>query len=379
MVKKILLSALISVSLSETAMAVSLNMESCVVAPGQITDMTFISPRHGIIATQPGDLYWFKGCGQDVTKIGTVPGVSNDSWQAGLYGIAVNWGFIKTGNLYAYYAASVNDELVTRLSTFHIDQRGITKERVLLEIPQPYENGNGGALRLGPDGALYLGIGDGGGEGDPQGNSQNVQNLYGSILRIYPSFYAGDVYLSPSDNLRKFIPQAAPEIIAYGLRNPWKLTFDSQGDLIVADVGEHRMEEIDVIPSSMFGQQAINLGWNIKEGTECFDTSTGTTNPDSECTVPNEVLPAYQYAHSGDQGNSVTGGETLWLEDKEYYVFADFMTGYLGALDLDHPSTVVAERIESGKNWATFGKSPSGEVYVADYTGGVIYTVNLQP
>jgi glucose/arabinose dehydrogenase len=379
MIKRTLLSILTAASLSQMASAVEINLEQCASAPQHITDISFVTPGRALVATQPGDLYWFNGCNRPMTEIGNITDVSTSDWAHGLYGITANWWHFGSGRLFAYYTTEKEGELFTRLSSFRIGRDGITDQQTLLEIPQPFDNSNGGALRFGPDGALYVGIGDGGSEGDPLDNAQNVENIFGSVLRIYPSFIADDVYFSPSNNLRKFIPNAAPEVIAHGLRNPWKMAFDSKGNLIIADVGEHTGEEVNLIPASAIGEQALNLGWNIKEGDECFDPDTNNTDPDASCTVENEISPIYSYNHTGDTGNSITGGETLWMGGKEYYLFADFMTGYLGALDLEYPENTVAERTDTGKNWTTFAKSPMGGVFVADYTNGAIYSVTLRP
>ncbi|MEJ2042944.1 MAG: PQQ-dependent sugar dehydrogenase [Reinekea sp.] len=388
MIKRTLLSILTAASLSEMASAVEINLEQCASAPQGVTDISFVAPGRAIVSTQPGDLYWFNGCNRPMRKMGNIADVSSNGWEDGLYGVAANWQHFGFGRLFAYYTTEKDGELFTRLSSFRFGRNGVSDKQVLLEIPQPYSNKNGGGLRFGPDGALYVGIGDGGSEagpqghaeiGDPLGNAQNVENIYGSVLRIYPSFMADDVYFSPSNNLRKFVPNAAPEILAYGLSNPWKIAFDSKGDLIIADVGLHTTEEVSLIPGSAIGEQALNLGWSIKEGNGCFDQNTQSPDPDASCTVENEITPIHTYEHASGAGNSITGGETLWMGGKEYYLFADFMTGYLGALDLENPENTVAERTETGKNWATFAKSPMGEVFVSDYTNGVIYRVTLRP
>jgi glucose/arabinose dehydrogenase len=360
---------------SYTAQALEVSVEPCVTEPTEITDMAFVTPKKAILTTRTGALYWFEGCDQPVEKIGTIADVDNSTWQLGLYSIAINWNFYRTHRIYVYYTAQKAGQLVTRLSTLRLmhdkNGRSLSDGKVILEIPQPFENSNGGGMRFGPDGALYLGIGDGGSDGDPQGNAQNVHNLLGSILRIYPSGRDDSSYWIPRDNLYKFMPEALPEILLYGVRNPWKLTFDSRGDLIVADVGEHTTEEVDLIPTDKIGTQVINLGWNIKEGKECFNNQ--------DCSSDGLLDPIYEYQHYGTAGNAITGGETLWVGGKEYYLFADYSTGHIGVLDLDHPAVPVQEITESGKNWTAFGRSPDGQVYIADYAGGGIYRINAQP
>jgi hypothetical protein len=153
------------------------------------------------------------------------------------------------------------------------------------------------------------------------------------------------------------------------VRNPWKFTFDSYENLILADVGEDTIEEVNILSSDIMNNQEINLGWSIKEGTNCY-------NQNENCSSQNLIDPVYQYEHSGDSGNSITGGEPYRLGDKEYYLFADFMTGMIGVLDLDDPRTPALIDESSIGNWTTFAKGPIGRVYVADY-GGKLYRVLL--
>ncbi len=370
-----------------------LTLEPCMNAVEQMTDIKFVSPGHAFITTQPGDIYRFKGCNKALQKIATID-VATSSWTLGLYSIAVAPDFSSNPWVFLYYAAETNGRLTTRLSAFKLDQKKVpnafVEEKILLEIDQPYTNSNGGALQFGPDDLLYLGVGDGGSEGDPDGNAQNIHSILGSIVRIKPDLGTERGYTIPDGNLQDFIPGALPEIFAYGARNPWKFTFDSMGNLIIADVGEHSIEEIDVINRDMIGTQAINLGWNIKEGNACF-------NPPEGCDPEGLIDPVYQYEHYGDAGNSITGGETIWYEGKEYYLFADFMTGQLSVLDLAAPETPVFENIYTGSNWVTFAKARLGRnlrenqgvgnfnkdgsnrVYVADYTSGTLYRIVLQP
>lgn len=367
--KKLLLTAALS-TLSYTALAETIEIKSCITEPAQITDMQFVSPHHAILATQSGDLYWFSGCNKPAELIGSLD-VSNASWDAGLYSIATDWNFLWTHKLYAYYFSD-SEIPQTELASFDIDpfKKDVTNKQVLMTFQQPYSNSNGGGMRFGPDGLLYLGVGDGGSYGDPHGHAQNVETLLGSVIRIDVNSPKSDGYEIPYGNLQEFIPGAQPEIFAYGVRNPWKLTFDFHGDLIIADVGESTIEEVNIIDRADINRKPINLGWNIKEGLECFNNS-----PD--CTLTTLTDPVYQYTH-GNEGNSITGGETFWFHGKEYYFFADFMTGNIGVLDLESPETPVVETHFENNNWVTFGKSYFGKVYVADYSKG-LYEINLKP
>lgn len=375
MIRKFFYSSLCIVMLTGLAFGFDVTMEPCLndVVP-QMTDIKFVSSDHAFITTQPGDIYWFQGCNEELQKLATVD-VATSSRELGLYSIAVAPDFSRSANVFLYYTAETDGRLTTRLSAFKLDRdkipNALVKEKILLEINQPYTNSNGGVLRFGPDGLLYLGVGDGGDDGDPEGNAQNIHSILGSIVRIKPALNTPKGYTIPDGNLQDFITGALPEIFAYGVHNPWKFTFDDDGNMIIADVGEHTIEEVDVISWDMIGTQAINLGWNIKEGDMCF-------NPSEGCDSPGLIDPVYQYEHYGDAGNSITGGETIRLGDKEYYLFGDFMTGQLGVLDLEAPATPVFEkRFES--NWVTFAKNNVGCVYVADYNSGTLYQIMLNP
>jgi glucose/arabinose dehydrogenase len=353
------------------ANGLEISLEECLSEPAQITDIEFIAPHYALMTNQLGDIYWFRGCNKPAEKIGHVD-VATSDWRLGLYSIAVPQDFFWSHTVFIYYAAEVEGELKTRLSRFNIDlfgDKGLTDEDILLEIDQPYTGSNGGALKFGPDGLLYLGVGDGGSNGDPEDNAQNVQTLLGSILRIKPDADNESGYSIPDGNLQDFIPEALPEIFAYGVRNPWKLTFAYDGSLILADVGEDTIEEVDILTKEMIGNEEINLGWDIKEGSDCYNES-------DKCSSEDLTDPVYEYVH-GNHGNSITGGETYMLGDKEYYIFADFMTGMIGVLDLADPSKPVLLDDSFDGNWVTFARTPFGRVYVSDYAGH-LYRVVLK-
>jgi glucose/arabinose dehydrogenase len=345
------------------ANGLKLSLEECLTEPAQITDIEFIAPHYALMTNQLGDIYWFRGCNRPAEKIGHID-VAMSDWRLGLYSIAVPHDFFWSHTVFLYYAIEVEGALKTRLSRFNIDlfgDKGLTGEAILLEIDQPYTGSNGGALKFGPDGLLYLGVGDGGSDGDPENNAQNVQTLLGSILRIKPDTDNEAGYSIPEGNLQDFVPGALPEIFAYGVRNPWKLSFAYDGSLILADVGEDTIEEVDILTEEMIGNQEINLGWAIKEGSDCY-------NRGDKCSSESLTDPVYEYVH-GNHGNSITGGETYMLGDKEYYIFADFMTGMIGVLDLADPGKPVLLDDSFVGNWVTFARTPFGRVYVSDYAG----------
>lgn len=348
-----------------------LSLKKCLSEPAQVTDIEFIAPHYALMTTQLGDIHLFRGCDRPTKKIGHVD-VADSDWSSGLYSIAVPYDFFWSRNVYLYYAVDDDGDAKTRLSSFKVNlfnDEGLTDENVLLEIDIPYSGNRGGALEFGPDGLLYLGVGDGGSAGDPDNNAQNIKTLLGSILRIKPDANSKKGYSIPDGNLRDFARRAKPEIFAYGVRNPWKITFSADGSLILGDIGEDTIEEIDILSRKVMNNQKINLGWAIKEGDNCY-------NDNAKCSKESLIDPVYQYEHGGN-GNSISGGETYFYNNKEYYFFADFMTGMIGVLDLDDPSKpVLLDESETG-NWVTFARDPFNRVYISDYAGN-LYRVTLK-
>ena len=236
-------------------------------------------------------------------------------------------------------------------------------ERIILEIEQPYSNHNGGKLDFGPDGYLYIGVGDGGSGGDPHFHGQNKETLLGSLLRI-------DVdnelpYAIPSDNPFVGI-DGRDEIYAYGLRNPWKFSFDNNGLLWLADVGQNAYEEVNLIT------KGGNYGWNQYEGTNCFFS----------CNPTGKIMPIFEYSHNRLDayfGNSVTGGYvytgTAIPSLNDYYIFADYLSGFFWKLDKDGNGEVILNR--SGLQIVSFGQDMLGEIYLALTNGTIMKMVNI--
>ncbi|MDR7521986.1 MAG: PQQ-dependent sugar dehydrogenase [Armatimonadota bacterium] len=234
-------------------------------------------------------------------------------------------------------------------------------ERVLLEIPQPFRNHNGGLNLFGPDGTLYIGLGDGGGAGDPQGNGQRLDVLLGKVLRI--DVDRGTPYGIPRDNPFIRIAGVRREIYAYGLRNPWRFSFDRVTHrLFLADVGQNTWEEINII------EQGNNYGWNIMEGAHCYP-------PGTPCSVGDLVLPIAEYDHT--QGCSVTGGYvyrgSAVPELAGKYIFGDYCSGRIWTLTETSPGRwVMALLLHSGLNISSFGEDQDGELNVVHH-GGAVY------
>ncbi len=253
----------------------------------------------------------------------------------------------------------------TRVLEYRVGPEGIdpATEREVLRVDQPYANHNGGQLAFGPDGYLYVGLGDGGSAGDPEGRAQSLGTLLGKILRISPRPQGGRPYGIPPDN--PFVERAGarPEIWAYGLRNPWRFSFDREtGELWIGDVGQGAWEEIDVLPP---GPGGANLGWDLLEGSHPFEGEVGDLR---------SVLPVYEYPHDGAvcavTGGYVYRGRAI-PELRGAYVFGDFCDGALQALVLRDGRAVHRELGPVVPALASFGEDADGELYALSLEGPV--------
>jgi glucose/arabinose dehydrogenase len=276
------------------------------------------------------------------------------------------------GTLYVSYSLAPDGDTRVDAYTISGDEVDVASRRELLAVEQPFPNHNGGDLAIGPDGYLYIGLGDGGSGGDPDGNGQDTQALLGKILRVDPAQPAGDnEYGIPADNPFADGAGGAPEVWLYGVRNPWRFSFDAEtGDLWIADVGQESIEEIDLLPAAGGGGNGANLGWNEMEGAHPFE---GGTNPEGA------VLPLFEFDHS-EGGCAVTGGVVYRGEAipelTGAYLFTDYCDGRLrgvraadGQVVEDH--TFAAE----GTELVSFGEDAAGEVYVLSLDG-TIYRVD---
>lgn len=289
--------------------------------------------------------------------------------ERGLLGLAFSPKFAQTGRLYVDYTDLNGNTVIAqyRLSS-NPDVADSTSEIVLLRITQPFPNHNGGQVRFGPDGYLYIGMGDGGSAGDPLHNGQNLGTLLGKLLRIDVESSPGQVRIPP-DNPFVNTAGARPEIWAYGLRNPWRYSFDSaNGDLWIADVGQDTYEEIDYQPTSSHGGE--NYGWNLMEGMHCFQLG---------CNTKGLTLPVAEYSHSVG-GCSVTGGFMYRGSGspglRGTYIYADLCSGIIWGLSQEGGGW-VSRRLTtaSGFSITTFGQDEAGELYVSNANNGAIYHV----
>ncbi len=301
--------------------------------------------------------------------------VGSLGFEQGLLSVAFhpNYHNEGTGGFGRFYVNYTDYSGTTHVSRFSVDPNDPNRadknsEVILLSVDQPYMNHNGGQLKFGPDGYLYVGLGDGGAGGDPLSNGQNPGTALGSILRLDVTD-GGEAYGIPSDNPFLEDTNRLAETWAYGLRNPWRFSFDRlTGDMYIADVGESQWEEVNFQPAN--GRGGDNYGWNITEGTHCF--------PTDPCDSTGLVMPIAEYGH--DQGCSVTGGYVY--RGQQYpqmtgnYFFGDYCTGIIWRL---YPGPdggwEAATVLDSDLILSSFGEDVAGELYVLDIISGSIFRV----
>jgi glucose/arabinose dehydrogenase len=307
--------------------------------------------------------------------------VSQSGNERGLLGLAFHPGYAENGRLFADYTARNGDIVVAEYrrtgSGTGADRADPGSERVLLRVPHPRSNHNGGMIAFGADGMLYVAVGDGGGAGDPDRAGQNVDSLLAKILRIDVDGSADGArpYSLPSDN--PFVDRvgARPEIWDLGLRNPWRFSFDRvTGALFIGDVGQDAYEEIDVEPAGSGGK---NYGWSVMEGRHCYRPSSG-------CQQDGLTLPSAEYGHHefGPQEScSVTGGYVYrgWAVPalRGAYVFGDYCSGLVWGIDAAAAvdgSVKPNLLLESGREIVSFGEDDAGELFLVDL-GGSIYRI----
>lgn len=331
-------------------------------APGD-NSRWFVVQKGGVIRTFAND-----SAVTTATDFLDISGVVNSSNEGGLLGLAFHPDFPTTPYAYVSYTRT-SAPLVSWVSRFSTLDGGLTldagTEMPLFTVEQFDTNHNGGDIAFGPDGMLYVGFGDGGGGGDPQGNGQNLLTLPGSMVRI--DVDSAMPFAIPPDN--PFASNSlcttgsggapCPEIFAYGFRNPWRFSFDmTTGKLWAGDVGQGDWEEIDVV------EVGENYGWNIREGAHCFNPSVGCRT--------DLVDPITEYPRAS--GGSVTGGYVYrgsTIPDLVgWYVFGDFITGQIYAVPEDSPTGTSPQDMDaSGLSIVSFGQDQNGELYVVDFSG----------
>lgn len=294
--------------------------------------------------------------------------------ERGLLSVAFHPNYAVNGHFYVYFTNPAGDIRVVRYTVSGSANiaDSTSGDTILKAFHETNDNHNGGLLLFGPDGKLYAGLGDGGAGGDPPGNGQNLDTLLAKILRI--DVDAGSPYAIPVDNPFVSTAGARPEIWLYGLRNPWRFSFDrTTGDLYIGDVGQNLYEEVDVLTAGSPGGE--NLGWKVMEGKHCFEASS--------CNMTGLVLPVVEYGHS--DGCAVTGGYvyrgTKVPGLSGLYLYGDYCNGWVrsfryasgGATEnRDWPTLGVSGGLSS------FGQGASGELYITSLSGSLYRIVAHQ-
>src|SRR3954462_10530378 len=288
--------------------------------------------------------------------------------EQGLLGLAFDPDYAASGRFVVHYTDPAGDtHLLLYTVSSDPDVADATSEQVILTADQPYDNHNGGQILFGPDGFFYMGLGDGGSANDPEGRAQNLGDLLGSILRLH--LHGAAPYAVPPDNPFVGQPGVQPEVWSYGLRNPWRFSFDrATGDLYIADVGQNNVEEVDVAPAAGGVGKGANYGWSIMEGDQCYGGG--------QCDHAGLTLPTFQYSHA--EGCSIIGGGvyrgSVIPALEGLYFYGDFCQGwahsfrYVGGMATevtDWPALRTAAPLTS------FGEDAAGELYVLENSGRV--------
>jgi glucose/arabinose dehydrogenase len=301
--------------------------------------------------------------------------VGSTSSEQGLLGLAFHPNYATAGapgegQFFVNYTDKSGHTHISRFSVMAGDPYSADPQSEVeyLFQEQPYPNHNGGSLAFGPDGYLYAGLGDGGSANDPLNAGQTLTTWLGKILRLNVD-EAEDEYTIPPDNPFAGSTNALPEIWAYGLRNPWRFSFDrATGDFFIADVGQNQWEEVNFQPAGSPGGE--NYGWRIMEGTHCFQQDT--------CDQTGLVLPIFDYAHAVG-GCSVTGGYVyrgaLYPELAGNYFVADYCTGIIWRLFAEGERWLADVVLDSDHVISSFGEDVDGEIYVLNYSAGGVYQI----
>jgi glucose/arabinose dehydrogenase len=345
-------------ALELVAVARELPQITSITHAGDGSDRLFVTLQGGVIA-EVGAEPFFAEPFLDVAPLVSCCG------ERGLLGLAFHPDYAENGLFFINYTNTEGHTVIARYRVSADPERADPDSgEIIMTVEQPFANHNGGQIKFGPDGYLYIGMGDGGAAGDPLDHGQNMQTLLGALLRI--DVDGGSPYAVPADN--PFVGGGArEEIWAYGLRNPWRFSFDRDtGDLFIADVGQSAREEVNVQRADSPGGE--NYGWRLMEGSLCY-------NPGEGCNDGTLVLPALEYDHS--EGCSVTGGYRYRgaeiTELQGLYLYSDFCSGRLWGAQDDAGEWRSSELLATGLGVSAFGEDEAGEIYLADYGGGVLY------
>jgi hypothetical protein len=331
-------------------------------APGE-SDRLFVVEQGGRIRILRNDVLLARPF-IDLTTVVTPPPLG----ERGLLSMAFHPEYAQNGFFYASYTDTQGDTRIVRyrVSATNPDSADPATASLVLGVDQPYANHNGGLVLFGPDGMLYVGLGDGGSGGDPENRAQNLDSLLGKLLRL--DVDAGTPYAIPADNPFVGTAGARPEIWAYGLRNPWRFSFDrATGDLYIADVGQSEMEEVNTRPASSPGGE--NYGWRIMEGLACYLPPN--------CSPAGLTLPVTVYGHA--EGCAVTGGHvyrgTALPILTGRYLYADYCAGWVRSFTFYKGSAVDpvdwSTELRPGSAVTSFGEDNAGELYIMTASGSL--------
>jgi len=322
------------------------------------------------ITLQGGQIVIHDGTSRLPVPFLDISNLVSTGFERGLLSVAFHPRYAQNGAFFVNYTNTLGTTIVARYlrSAADPNRADASSGQVLLRIEQPFANHNGGQLQFGPDGYLYIGMGDGGSGGDPGNRAQSLGTLLGKMLRIDVAEFEPE-YSIPSSN------PYGNEIWAVGLRNPWRFSFDRlTGDMWIADVGQGSIEEIDFQPASSIGGE--NYGWRRMEGSRCF-------NPSTNCNPGTLVLPVFEYGHSNG-ACSVTGGYVYrgTRSPRLYgkYIYGDFCNGMIWTGERQGDGTVISRVLaDTSFSISTFGEDVNGEVYVADHDGAIYRIVENSP
>ncbi|MCL4877375.1 MAG: PQQ-dependent sugar dehydrogenase [Anaerolineae bacterium] len=358
---------LLSLPFTTAAQFPAIDLEPYVTVPNRITYLTHAGDERLFLVEKEGRVLIVEN--QQVLDspfLDISDRVLSSGSEQGLLSIAFDPNYAENGEFYVNYTDQAGDG-DTVISRFRVtDDPNVAdpvSEEIILTIDQPARNHNGGQIKFGPDGYLYVGTGDGGRGGDPWDNAENLSVLLGKMLRLKVTGEA--TYAVPADNPYAEIDLYRPELWSYGLRNPWRFSFDREtGDLYIADVGQGNYEEVNFQYADSSGGE--NYGWNTSEGLHCYSASN--------CDMTAVTLPVVEYDHS--LGCSVTGGYvyrgTAFPSLNGIYFFGDYCSGIIwGMTEADTSRPQVERLLQTTVSIASFGEDVNGELYVLDLSGAV--------
>jgi glucose/arabinose dehydrogenase len=362
--------ALVLALAAVTAAAQDAALQPIATGLDQPVALTHAGDTRLFITEQTGTIRIYDALGLRATPFLDIRSIVLSGGERGLLSIAFHPHYRDNGVFFVYYTNRNGDNNLARYNvSSDPDRADASSGTILLTIPHPlYANHNGGQLQFGPDGYLYIGTGDGGSAGDPNNNAQNLSQLLGKILRI--DIDHGSPYAIPPSNPFAQRSDAPGEIWAYGLRNPWRFSFDrANGDLWIGDVGQDAYEEVDLQPATSAGGE--NYGWRKMEGLHCY-------NPTSNCVDAGVTFPVLEYSHAGG-ACSITGGYryrgTQIPSLKGEYLYGDYCSGTIWKAAPDGAGWIANTLFTTTLRISSFGEDISGELYVMDVAKGIVYKI----